>query len=152
MTIRRGRSLATDHLEGLASCKWSSGGTGLLQMIIRHPVTQVTSARFNLADLSRTICSYCVLVWWKLSSKPDDSKSLSFCLCLFRWFWFKIMFAYLSVSLYFFLCLGLWLEIKMIFAHVCVLSFKSDSRLTLRQIKRSPNGRNATRMFRWEVA
>ena len=26
-----------DHLEDLAFCKWSSGGTGLLQMVIPHP-------------------------------------------------------------------------------------------------------------------
>ena len=34
MIIRRGRPLANDHPEGPASCKWSSGGAGLLQMII----------------------------------------------------------------------------------------------------------------------
>ena len=36
MIIRRGRPLANDHPEGLASCKWSSGGTSLLQIIIQR--------------------------------------------------------------------------------------------------------------------
>ena len=35
----RGRPLANDDTEGLASCRWSSGGTGLLQMIIRRAAT-----------------------------------------------------------------------------------------------------------------
>ena len=35
MIIQRGRPLANDHPEGPASCKWSSGPTSLLQMIIR---------------------------------------------------------------------------------------------------------------------
>ena len=29
--------LAYDHPEDMGSCKWSFGGTGLLQMITRHP-------------------------------------------------------------------------------------------------------------------
>ena len=37
MIIQRDRPLANDHPEDLASCKLSPGGTGLLQMIIRHP-------------------------------------------------------------------------------------------------------------------
>ena len=37
MIIQRDRPFANDHPEDLASCKWSSGGTSLLQMIIRHP-------------------------------------------------------------------------------------------------------------------
>ena len=37
MIIWRDRPLANDHLEDLASCKWSYGGTGLFQMIFRHP-------------------------------------------------------------------------------------------------------------------
>ena len=37
MIIKRIRPLASDYLEDLGSCKWSSGGTGLLQMIIRYP-------------------------------------------------------------------------------------------------------------------
>ena len=32
----RGRPLANDDPEGPASCKWSSGGAGLLQMMIRR--------------------------------------------------------------------------------------------------------------------
>ena len=37
MIIRIDWPLANDHPDGLASSKTSSGGTGLLQMIIRHP-------------------------------------------------------------------------------------------------------------------
>ena len=66
MIIRRNRSLANDHTEELASCKWSSGETSLLQMIIRknqplandhleapascnwHLVTLVTSAKIQI--------------------------------------------------------------------------------------------------------
>ena len=36
MIIWRGLLLANDHSEGLASCEWSSGEAGLLQMIIRR--------------------------------------------------------------------------------------------------------------------
>ena len=36
MIIRRIWPLAYNHLEDLASCKWSSGGSGLLHMIIRR--------------------------------------------------------------------------------------------------------------------
>ena len=36
MIIQRSRPLAPYHLEGPAFCKWSSGGTGLLQMTIRR--------------------------------------------------------------------------------------------------------------------
>ena len=35
--IQRIRPFANDHPEDLGSCKWSSGGTGRLQMITRHP-------------------------------------------------------------------------------------------------------------------
>ena len=34
MVIQRGRPVANDDLEGPASCKWSSRGAGLLQMMI----------------------------------------------------------------------------------------------------------------------
>ena len=36
MINRRIRPLANDHLEGLATCKWSSGGSSHLQMIIQR--------------------------------------------------------------------------------------------------------------------
>ena len=37
MIIRRDQPLTNDNPEEPASCKWSSRGTGLLQMIIHHP-------------------------------------------------------------------------------------------------------------------
>ena len=46
MIIWRGQLLANHHLEGLASCKWSSGGTSHLQMIIGHPVIQFVLVLF----------------------------------------------------------------------------------------------------------
>ena len=73
MIILRDQPLANDHLEWPASCKWSSGVAGLLQMIIRtgrplandhlsplSPLSPLPGSRFNLADLSWTICS---LLW-----------------------------------------------------------------------------------------
>ena len=94
--FRWNRPLANDHPEGLVSCKWSSWGTGLMQMIIRRdwplandhlkgpaslssppspsPFSPSHSppspsrgckdqgSRFNLADLSRTICSCCLYI------------------------------------------------------------------------------------------
>ena len=72
MIIWRIRPHANDHLEDLAPCKWSSGGSGLLQMIIQRnrplandhpspssPLSPLPESRFNLADLTRTICSCC---------------------------------------------------------------------------------------------
>ena len=81
MIIWRIWPLANDYLEDLATCKWSfvweatckwsSEGSGLLQMIIwrdwpltnDHPSTPspqlpLPGSKFNLADLSRTICSF----------------------------------------------------------------------------------------------
>ena len=80
MIIRSGRPLANDHSDGPPSCNLSSGKTSLLQMIMwrdrplsndhlerpaSHKLSSVTpvtesplpGSRFNLADLSRTICS-----------------------------------------------------------------------------------------------
>ena len=99
MIIRRGQPLANNHPEGSASCKWSSQGVGLLQMITLrdqplandHPeepssckwssvthITLVTCAlhsvqgsRFNLADLSRTICS-CFIGSKEIFVKPGE--------------------------------------------------------------------------------
>ena len=62
MIIRIDRPLAYYHPDGPASCKWLSGGTSLLQMIIFsfktfHLGLQILGSRFNLADLSRRMCS-----------------------------------------------------------------------------------------------
>ena len=58
--IWRDRPLEIDHPEGQASCKWSYGENGFLQMIIRRDwplANDLPGSRFNLAALSRTICS-----------------------------------------------------------------------------------------------
>ena len=47
MVVRRDRPLANDHLEGPASCKWSSGSTSLPQMIIRRAGLLQMIIRFN---------------------------------------------------------------------------------------------------------
>ena len=83
LIIRRDRPLATNHPEGPASYKWSSGGASLLQLIIQRDRTlandqsegpmQITirdpvtlGSRFYLADLSRTICT-CFPLWLGVS-------------------------------------------------------------------------------------
>ena len=73
MIIWKDRPHANEYLEGPASCQWSFEWTGLFQMIIRInqiPPTKIIfsfktfvlllqnlGSRFNLADLSRTMCS-----------------------------------------------------------------------------------------------
>ena len=66
--IQRIRPLANDHPEDKASCKWSSAGTGLLQMIIHHP----SHLCQDPDSISRTFLEQLVLVlitdsrekWW----------------------------------------------------------------------------------------
>ena len=73
MIIWRIWPLANDPPDDPASCKWSSGGSGLLEMIIRRDqplandhqsplslLSPLPGSRFNLADLSRTFCSCCI--------------------------------------------------------------------------------------------
>ena len=86
MIIQRIRPLANDHPEDPATCKWSSGGTGLLQMITRHdmsPKSPLPGSRFNLADLSRTICSCLLIICakWKIAMMVN----LRLSLCSFWW-------------------------------------------------------------------
>ena len=61
MIIQRVRPPANDHLEDLASCKWSSGGTGLLQMIISHP-RHPNHLSQDLDSISRTFLEQFALV------------------------------------------------------------------------------------------
>ena len=77
MILQGGQPLANDHAEGLASCKWSARGGGLLRIIIHSgpplandhlsppsPSSPMQGFRFNLAELSRTIWSgsFCLAV------------------------------------------------------------------------------------------
>ena len=51
--IWKGRPLANDYSEGAASCKWSSGGAGLLQMIIwRAAAVRGEIGDFKIHELS----------------------------------------------------------------------------------------------------
>ena len=53
MMIWRDRPLANDNQEGPASCKWSSGGAGLLQMIIwRAAAVRGEIGDFKIHELS----------------------------------------------------------------------------------------------------
>ena len=77
MIFQRTRPLATDYPEDPASCKWSSGGTGLLQMIIRHPchhchlcqdpdsISRTFLEQFVLFQLSLClVCKICNICKW----------------------------------------------------------------------------------------
>ena len=75
--------LPNDHPEDLASCKWSSGGTGLLQMIIRHP-RHTNHLSQDLNSISRTFLEQFAFVFyqWQLYSycaglEPVPSKTFS---------------------------------------------------------------------------
>ena len=57
---RRDRPITNDHPEGPTYCKWSSKGTGLLQMIIRHP-RQPTYLCQDTDSISQTFLEQFVL-------------------------------------------------------------------------------------------
>ena len=61
MIIWRDKPVAKDHPGDPASCKWSSGGTGLLQMIIRHP-SHHNHLSQDLDSISRTFLEQFALV------------------------------------------------------------------------------------------
>ena len=80
MIIWRDRPLASDFPEDPASCIWSSGGTGLSQMIIRHPHHPIHLSQ-DLDSISRTFLEQFALVCFQVrcmspacfSSSSDQS-------------------------------------------------------------------------------
>ena len=99
MIIRRDRPLANNHPEGLTSCKLSSWGADLLQIIIQGAgllqmniphISQLClpGSRFNLAKISRTIgsCLVCtitqILLPRKLRTLFRAQNNFDFLVCL----------------------------------------------------------------------
>ena len=76
MIIRMGRPLANNHMDGQASFKWSFGGTGLLQMIIRrgrHLANPQLRAKVSMG-LNSLCCSLCFTQSYRLEQNKKISE------------------------------------------------------------------------------